>query len=59
MVGMGGRNIPAHAGKTNSSSPPTAAAKEHPRARGENAEGKGPAGLYGGNIPAHAGKTPL
>ena len=59
MVGMGGRNIPAHAGKTNSSSPPTAAAKEHPRARGENAEGKGPAGLYGGTSPRTRGKRPF
>ena len=56
-VGGGLRNIPAHAGKTNTVIRNGSYLPEHPRARGENVYAHLDEDGTPWNIPAHAGKT--
>ena len=50
------RNIPAHAGKTDSGVATTRSSEEHPRACGENRANGALNQAKARNIPAHAGK---
>ena len=57
LLQRNGRNIPAHAGKTQISRSKGGKGTEHPRARGENQARPRARQRRNRNIPAHAGKT--
>ena len=58
LVGLGRGLIPAHAGKTTSSTAQTSSSGAHPRSRGENASSPRHSMLTAGSSPLTRGKLP-
>ena len=55
-IGVGGRLIPAHAGKTRTPACSTSRKRAHPRSRGENSDGHGSVPTLWGSSPLTRGK---